>query len=81
VRFATKPQIALSQLEALLAAGAACHWVLADATYGLEAAFRLHLFELGLPYMMGITSAVSEWPPGLEPLPPNPYKRGADARR
>jgi SRSO17 transposase len=69
VRFATKPQIALSQLGALLAAGAPRHCVLADAAYGVDAAFRLRLTELGLPYMVGITSSVSVWPPGLDPLP------------
>jgi len=73
VRFATKPQIALAQLEKLLVAGAPPHCVLADAGYGVEAAFRLRLSELGVPYMVGIKSTVSVWPVGLEPLPPKPY--------
>lgn len=73
VRFATKPQIALQQLEALLAEGAPRHCVLADAGYGVDTAFRLRLTELGLPYMVGITSAVVVWPPGIEPLPAKPY--------
>jgi SRSO17 transposase len=73
VRFATKPQIALQQLEALLAEGAPRHCVLADAGYGVDTAFRLRLSELGLPYMVGITSAVVVWPPGIEPLPAKPY--------
>jgi SRSO17 transposase len=73
VKFATKPQIALQQLEALLADGAPRHCVLADAGYGVDTAFRLRLSELGLPYMVGITSAVVVWPPGVEPLPPKPY--------
>ncbi len=73
VRFATKPQIALQQLEALLAAGAPRHCVLADAGYGVDTAFRLRLSEMGLPYMVGITSAVVVWPPGVEPLPVQPY--------
>ena len=46
VRFATKGQIALGQLEVLLAAGAPRHCVLADAAYGVEAGFRLRLSEL-----------------------------------
>ena len=37
VRFATKGQIALAQLEQLLGAGAPRHCVLADAAYGTEA--------------------------------------------
>jgi SRSO17 transposase len=74
VRFATKPQIALGQLESLLAAGAPRHCVLADAGYGVEAAFRLRLSEMGLPYMVGIKSTVSVWPAGVEPLPPKRYR-------
>jgi SRSO17 transposase len=73
VRFATKPAIALQQLEALLAQGAPRHCVLADAGYGVDTAFRQRLSELGLPYVVGITSAVVVWPPGVEPLPPKPY--------
>ena len=73
VRFQTKPQIALAQLEALLAQGAPHHCVLADAGYGVETQFRLRLTELGLPYMVGIKSSVSVWPQELEPLPPKRY--------
>lgn len=74
VRFATKGHIALGQLEALLAAGAPRHCVLADAAYGVEAGFRLRLNELGLPYMVGIISSVNVWPPGLDPLPPKQHR-------
>jgi SRSO17 transposase len=73
VRFATKPQIALQQLEALLADGAPRHCVLADAGYGVDTAFRQRLSELELPYLVGITSAVVVWPPGIEPLPAKAY--------
>jgi SRSO17 transposase len=73
VRFQTKPQIALGQLEALLAQGAPHCCVIADAGYGVEAQFRLRLSELGLPYMVGIKSSVSVWPEQLQPLPPKPY--------
>jgi SRSO17 transposase len=72
VRFATKGHIALAQLEALISAGAPRHCVLADAAYGTEAGFRLRLSELGLPYVVGIVSSLSVWPPGIEPLPPKP---------
>jgi SRSO17 transposase len=72
-RFATKPQIALAQLEVLLAAGAPRHCVIADAGYGVETAFRLRLSELGLPYTVGIKSTVSVWTEQSEPLPPKPY--------
>ncbi len=74
VKFATKTEIALAQLEGLLADGAPRHCVLADAGYGVDAGFRRRLDELGLPYVVGITSAVVIWPPGIEPLPPKRYR-------
>jgi SRSO17 transposase len=70
VGFATKAEIALAQLQQLLAEGAPRHCVLADAGYGVDAAFRRRLERMGLPYVVGITSVVSVWPPGVEPLPP-----------
>lgn len=73
ITFATKPQIALQQVRGLLAQGAPRHCVLADAGYGIDYAFRQGLSDLGLHYVVGITSAVVVWPPGLEPLPPKPY--------
>jgi|SRR5450755_694696 len=71
--FATKTQIALQQLRKLLAEGAPHHCVLADAGYGVDTAFRQALSDMGLPYVVGVTSAVVVWPPGVEPLPPAPY--------
>ena len=73
IAFATKPQIALQQIRHLLAQGAPRHCVLADAGYGIDYAFRQSLSDLGLHYVVGITSVVVVWPPGLEPLPPKPY--------
>ncbi len=73
VRFATKTEIALRQLETLLAEGAPKYCVLADAGYGVNQAFRQRLADMGLPYVVGITSSVVVWPPGVEPLPPKPY--------
>ena len=73
VSFATKTQIALQQLETLLAAGAPKYCVLADAAYGVDQAFRQQLSDLGLPYVVGITSSVVVWPPGVEPLAPKGY--------
>ena len=71
--FATKTEIALGHLERLLGDGAPRHCVLADAGYGVDTAFRERLDALGLPYVVGITSAVVVWPPGVDPLPPKPY--------
>ena len=73
VSFATKIEIALQQLEALLAEGAPRYCVLADAGYGVDQAFRSRLTDLGLPYVVGIKSSVVVWPPGVEPLPPKRY--------
>ena len=47
VRFATKTEIALQQLEILLAEGAPKYCVLADAGYGVDHAFRQRLTDLG----------------------------------
>jgi SRSO17 transposase len=73
VNFATKTQIALEQLESLLVQGAPKYCVLADAAYGVDQAFRQRLVDLGLPYVVGITSAVVVWLPGIEPLPAKRY--------
>ena len=71
--FATKPAIALAQIERLLDQGAPKHCLLADAGYGVDTAFRERLSELGLVYVMGVTGQVTVWPPGHAPLPPQPY--------
>jgi len=73
LQFATKTEIALQQLRHLLAQGAPKHCVLADAGYGVDTTFRSTLTEMGLQYVVGVTSAVVVWPPGIEPLPPAPY--------
>lgn len=73
VAFATKTQIALAQLRTLLAEGAPRYPVLADAGYGVDTAFRQALTDMGLSYVVGVTSAVVVWPPGVMPLPPKPY--------
>ena len=66
LRFATKTQIALTQLRTLLTEGAPHHCVLADAGYGVDTAFRQALSDMGLEYAVGVTSAVVVWPPGIE---------------
>ena len=73
LEFTTKPAIALAQIERLMAQGAPKHCVLADAGYGVDTAFRERLSELGLVYVVGVTGSVTVWPPGHEPLPPQPY--------
>ena len=73
IEFATKPQMALQQIQSLLSEGAPRYCVLADAGYGIDYAFRQGLTDQGLAYVVGITSALVVWPPGLQPLPPKPY--------
>jgi SRSO17 transposase len=73
VIFQTKPQIALDQLRAALAAGIAQTVVLADAGYGTDTDFRDGVTELGLSYVVGIQSSTSLWRPGTQPLPPKPW--------
>jgi SRSO17 transposase len=73
VKFATKPEIALSQIEAAAKAGVAKGVVLADAGYGNDGAFRAGFTALGLSYAVGVQSTLSVWPPGEGPLPPKPW--------
>jgi len=73
VKFETKPQIALSQIQAALKAGVARGVVLADAGYGADGAFRARLTALGLTYAVGVQSTLSVWPPGEAPLPAKPW--------
>jgi len=73
VEFATKTHIALAQLRTLMAEGAPRYPVLADAGYGVDTAFRQALADMGLSYVVGVTSAVVVWPPGVVPLPPKSY--------
>jgi SRSO17 transposase len=73
VVFQTKPQIALDQLRAALAAGIEAEVALADAGYGTDTDLRDGITESGLPYVVGIQSSTSLWPPGVEPLPPKQW--------
>jgi SRSO17 transposase len=71
--FKTKPQIALDQIRAAHAAGVAPGVVLADAGYGVNGGFRAGVTALDLPYVVGVQSTVTVWPPGQEPLPAKPW--------
>jgi SRSO17 transposase len=73
VVFQTKPQIALDQLRAALAAGIDAEVALLDAGYGNDTDLRDSIIEMGLPYVAGIQSSTSLWPPGVEPLPPKQW--------
>ena len=73
VEFRTKPEIALEQIVAALRAGVARGVVLADAAYGNDTEFRDQLTVLSVPYVVGVQSSITVWPPGAAPLPPKPY--------
>ena len=72
VRFQTKPEIALEQIRAAVAAKVARGVVLADAAYGINTEFRDGLTELDLQYVMGVQSSMTVWEPGKQPLPAKP---------
>jgi SRSO17 transposase len=73
VVFQTKPQIALDQLRAAVAAGIEAEVALVDTGYGTDTDFRDGITEMGLPYVVGIQSSISLWPPGQEPLLPKAW--------
>ncbi len=54
VAFRTKPEIALEQIRAALAAGIPRGTVLMDAGYGADTGLRTAITELGLTYAAGI---------------------------
>ena len=73
IEFATKWEIAIAEIDALLADGVPRAPVVADAGYGDTTDFRDALTERGLAYAVGIKGDTTLWPPGLEPLPPQEY--------
>jgi len=74
VAFAPKWQLALAALDDLLADEVPQAPVLADAGYGDTTEFREGVTARHLPYVVGIKSGTSVWPPGLRPLPPAAWR-------
>ena len=77
VEFQTKPEIALDQIRAAVAAQVAGGVVLADAAYGINTEFREGLTQLKLQYVVGVQSSLTVWEPGKQPLPSKPRGNGA----
>ncbi len=75
VHFQAKPEIALDQIRAAVAAKVDRGVVLADAAYGINTEFRDGLTELGLQYAVGVQSTMTVWEPGKQPLPAKPRGR------
>src|ERR1700720_1484232 len=81
VEFQTKPDIALDQIRAAVAANLDPGVVLADAAYGINTEFRDGLTKLDLLYVVGVQSSMPVWEPGKQPLPSQPPgKKGTPSR-
>jgi SRSO17 transposase len=72
IEFQTKPEIALNQIRAAVAANVDRGVVLADAAYGINSEFREELSKLELQYVVGVQSSMTVWEPGKQPLPAKP---------
>jgi SRSO17 transposase len=57
VEFATKPQLARRMLQRARAAGVPAKWVAADEVYGSDYQFRRGCEQLGLGYVVAVSSA------------------------
>jgi len=73
VVFLTKGQIALEEIDWLLAEDLPPAPVVADPGYGNATEFRDAISARGLSYVSGIKGNTSVWPPGREPLAPKPW--------
>jgi len=82
IRFQTKPQIALDQIRAVVAAGVPPGVLLADAAYGDDTAFREGLEALGLSYSVGLRPNTTVWgPQAMLPTIPSRGGRGRIPQR
>lgn len=62
----TKPEIALAEIDRIMAAGVRFGCVLADAGYGLSAPFRQALTARGLAWAVGIPRHLKVYPVGVK---------------
>jgi SRSO17 transposase len=74
VRFQTKWEIALGQIDSLCRDELPRAPIVADAGYGVITEFRDELTRREIPYVLGITGETSVWAPGEAPLPPKPRR-------
>ena len=73
VRFKTKPEIALEQIDAARKAGLPRGVVLMDAGYGCNTELRAGIDALSLRYVAGIMPQTTVWASGTGPLPPKKW--------
>src|SRR6266566_4628430 len=76
----TKPEIALAEIDRVIAAGVRFGCVLADAGYGLSAPFRQALTVRGLAWAVGIPRHLKVYPIGVQLIWPI-AARGRPRRR
>ena len=76
----TKPEIALAEIDRVMAAGVRFGCVLADAGYGLSAPFRQGLSARKLAWAVGIPRHLKVYPVGVQLIWPV-AKRGRPRRR
>lgn len=82
IQFGTKPEMALTQIEAAVNAGLELGVINADAAFGDDTDFRDGLTALDLDYCVGIRQTTTVWEEGQGPLPPAAYSgRGRKASR
>ena len=75
IGFATKPQIALEQIRAAVAAGLPRGVVLMDPGYGHDAGLRAEVSALGLSYVAGVQSTDLVFAPEAQIAPDRPAPR------
>src|SRR6266513_2059937 len=76
----TKPEIALAEIDRMIAAGVRFGCVLADAGYGLSAPLRQGLTARGLAWAVGIPRRLKVYPVGVQLIWPI-AKRGRPRQR
>jgi SRSO17 transposase len=79
IRFHTKTEIALEQIQRARERGIPQAVVLGDAGYGADTSFRAALTKMELTYVMGVQSTITVWKPGEEPQPA-PARQGSTGR-
>jgi SRSO17 transposase len=74
IRFQPKWQIALEEIDRLLADDLPRAPIVADAGYGVVTEFREGVTTRGLSYAVGISKEITVWPKGRSPLSPRRWK-------
>jgi SRSO17 transposase len=71
----SKPELALAELDRVIAVGVRFGVVLADAGYGISAAFRQALSHRGLAWAVGVPRIQKVFPAEVAMVPPPPARR------